>query len=131
VFVFVGTNVSESRVGISPGSNSVLPAWRDAAMLLNFGISQSPSVTSTQLHTLQATANGYMNSFRALTPGGGNYPNEASFNYAYWKTDYYGVNYDRLLSIKREYDPENMLWGSVNVGGDLKTLAADGRLCNA
>lgn len=33
VFVFVGTNVSESRVGISPGSNSVLPAWRDAALL--------------------------------------------------------------------------------------------------
>jgi hypothetical protein len=52
-------------------------------MLLTFGISQSPGVTSTQLQTLQATVDRYTNSFRKLTPGGGNYPNEASFSDAY------------------------------------------------
>jgi len=66
-----------------------------------------------------------------MTPGGGSYANEASYNYVHWKTDYYGANYERLLAIKRKYDPGNVLWGGVNVGGDLMTVAADGRLCRA
>lgn len=129
VFVITAANVSTARVGIDASQNSVLPAWRDAAFLLNFGFSQAPDASWAELQTLQATANGYMEQFRALTPGGGNYVNEASYNYAYWKTDYYGANYNRLLSIKQKYDPDNMLWGSVNVGNDLLTVAADGRLC--
>jgi FAD/FMN-containing dehydrogenase len=131
VFVFTAANVSTARVGIDASVNSILPAWRDAAFLLNFGISQAADASWAELQALQATANGYMDQFRALAPGGGNYANEASFNYAYWKTEYYGANYNRLLSIKQKYDPNNMLWGSVNVGGDLLTVAADGRLCQA
>lgn len=131
VFVITAANVSTARVGIDASLNSVLPAWRDAAFLLNFGVSQSPEASPAELQTIQAEVNGYMGQFRDLTPGGGNYVNEASYNYPYWKTDYYGANYDRLLSIKQKYDPDNMLWGSVNVGNDLLTVAADGRLCKA
>lgn len=130
-FIITAANVSTARVGIDATVNSVLPAWRDSAFLLNFAIVQAPDASWAELQRLQATANGYMTQFRALTPGGGTYPNEASFNYAFWKTDYYGANYRRLLSIKKRYDPDNMLWGSVNVGGDLMTVAADGRLCKA
>lgn len=129
VFVLTAANVSAARVGIDPQQNSVLPAWRDSAFLLNFGIMQAADASWPVLQTLQAAANGYMEELRALTPGGGSYANEASFDYRYWKTDYYGVNYDRLLAIKKKYDPDNVLWGSVNVGGDLLTLQADGRLC--
>lgn len=131
VFVIAAANVSTARVGIDASVNSVLPAWRDAAFLLNFGVSQAADASWAELQTLQATVNGYMEQFRVLTPGGGNYLNEASYNYVYWKTDYFGANYDRLLSIKQKYDPSNMLWGSVNAGSDLLTIATDGRLCKA
>ncbi|KAI8630631.1 FAD-binding domain-containing protein [Xylariaceae sp. FL1651] len=130
-FIITAANVSTARVGIDASVNSVLPAWRDSAFLLNFGIQQAADASWAELQRLQTTANGYITQFRALTPGGGTYPNEGSFNYAFWKTDYYGANYGRLLSIKKRYDPDNMLWGSVNVGGDLLTVAADGRLCKA
>jgi len=131
VFVFIAANVSTARVSIDASVNSILSAWRDAAFLLNFGISQAADASWAELQALQATANEYMNQFRALAPDGGNYANEAFFNYVYWKTEYYEANYNRLLSIKQKYDSNNMLWGSVNVGDDLLTVAVDGRLCQA
>jgi len=131
MFGFFAANVSTARVGIDASLNSVLPAWRDSAFHLGFVVDQAFTASWAEMQTNQATINGYMDEFRAMTPGGGSYANEASYNYVHWKTDYYGANYERLLAIKRKYDPGNVLWGGVNVGGDLMTVAGDGRLCRA
>lgn len=46
-----------------------------------------------------------------------------------WKEAFYGVNYDRLLSIKDKYDPGQLLYGATYVGGDRWEEKDGGRLC--
>jgi len=46
-----------------------------------------------------------------------------------WKNSFYGANYDRLLQIKDKYDPSQLLYGSINVGGDRWAEDSQGRLC--
>jgi hypothetical protein len=65
------------------------------------------------------------------TPGGGNYINEVDFNIAGWKEKFFGGNYDRLLQIKRKWDPTGVFYALKTVGSDAWTVAADGRMCRA
>lgn len=46
-----------------------------------------------------------------------------------WKNAFYGAHYDRLLSIKDKWDPEQLLYASIAVGGDRWEEIEDGRLC--
>jgi len=132
VFVFVAANVTHEHVGNAPGSNSVLPAWRDALFLLNYGVELAPDATWDVVKDKQALVNQWGDTFRELTPGGGSYLNEATWNDAQWKVDYFGANYDRLAQIKAKYDPEYLLWVEAGVGNDVTWEAAQdgsGRLC--
>merc|ERR1719445_27060 len=36
-----------------------------------------------------------------------------------WKQRYWGTNYDKLLAIKKKWDPENIFWCRHCVGSDL------------
>ncbi|TGO21673.1 hypothetical protein BPAE_0206g00070 [Botrytis paeoniae] len=78
---------------------------------------------------IQAQVNAFQDQFKVLTPGGGLYMNEATFDNLTWKEDYYGANYDRLLEAKLSYDPNFVLYAHTSVGSDLITVASDGRLC--
>ncbi|KAK4223157.1 hypothetical protein QBC38DRAFT_488250 [Podospora fimiseda] len=133
VFVIVANNVSHVNVGNKPGSNSVLPAWRDALFLLNFGSFISYNAPWSEKQANQRMINSWIDKFRALTPGGGSYINEATFDYPTWKQEYFGSNYDRLASIKAKYDPEYLFFGNAAVGSDTvwKSSGSDGsgRLC--
>lgn len=65
---------------------------------------------------------------RKLAPDTGAYvneadPNEPDFQHAFW-----GTNYDRLLSIKREVDPTDVLWCSPCVGNE-RWEVVDDMLC--
>jgi len=46
---------------------------------------------------------------RKITPGSGSYMNEAHARAPQWKEDFFGPNYDKLLSIKKKYDPKRLL----------------------
>ncbi|KAI0899510.1 FAD-binding domain-containing protein [Annulohypoxylon nitens] len=130
VFVFVANNVTHARVGNTPQSNAVNPAWRDALLLLNFGMELSPDASWATMSSRQAEVNGWINKLRTLTPGGGGYLNEGTFDDSQWKSDYYGSNYDKLASIKSKYDPESLLWVNTAVGSDHVWMEeADMRLC--
>lgn len=67
----------------------------------------------------------------AATPGGGVYMNEANHLSENWKEGFYGANYDRLLAVKKIYDPESLLYARTAVGSDEWSEDADGRLCRA
>ncbi|RWA11450.1 hypothetical protein EKO27_g3680 [Xylaria grammica] len=95
-------NVSRKRIPQTPEWNSVLPAWRDALYTLNIGILYSPKATPEKLLAYQRQANEWQRLFGSITPGGGAYVNEATFDNPNWKKDYFGVNYDRLLNIKKK-----------------------------
>lgn len=45
-----------------------------------------------------------------------------------WKRAYWGDNYPKLESLKRKYDPKNVLWCTPCVGGDQFTYD-DERIC--
>ncbi|MEY3733870.1 MAG: hypothetical protein RL347_1229 [Actinomycetota bacterium] len=53
-----------------------------------------------------------------VTPGGGSYSNEGSYFQKGWQTEFWGANYDRLLAVKKKYDPTNMFTVHKGVGSE-------------
>jgi len=49
-----------------------------------------------------------MRILRDATPGAGSYVNEADYFEPDWQRSFWGENYDRLLAIKRKYDPDGV-----------------------
>ncbi|KAI1431296.1 hypothetical protein GGR50DRAFT_689810 [Xylaria sp. CBS 124048] len=127
----VANNVTHQRVGNSADSNSVLPAWRDSLYWLNMDVDFALDGPMSVITDLQAEMNVNQNMLKALTPGGGAYINEATYDNPDWKQDYFGANYDQLLSIKQKYDPESILYGAASVGSDSWAPDSEGRLCAA
>lgn len=66
---------------------------------------------------------------RQLTPDLGAYLNEAGNFEKDPGTTFWGENYDRLLSIKRKVDPQDVFWCNPCVGNDRWEERDDGRLC--
>ena len=64
-----------------------------------------------------------------LTPDGGCYLAEGDFRQPDWKQVFYGPNYDKLASIKKKYDPNDMFYALTAVGSDAWLPDQDGRLC--
>jgi FAD/FMN-containing dehydrogenase len=132
VIVVGGTsnNVSHANVGVDPGSNAVLPAWRDALFTSSAAVSFPDNTTVQDLQLIQAKVNTWQDLVKALTPGSGSYINEATYDNPDWKSDYYGKNYERLLRVKEKYDGNFTLWQYASVGADVYWQEdAEGRLC--
>ena len=127
----VANNVTHERVGIIAASNSVLPAWRESLFTMNIGIILAEDASWNVQQDVQVQLNEWQDQLRAITRGGGAYIDEATFDNPNWKTDYFGINYDRIQDIKTKYDPEGLLWSNAAVGSDQWTVAPDGRLCRA
>ncbi|RYP05675.1 hypothetical protein DL764_003645 [Monosporascus ibericus] len=126
----IAGNYTYANTGAKPGSNAVLPAWRDSLVSINILVEMDGDAAWTVARDDLAQMNVWQGQLRALTPGGGTYMNEATFDDPRWKEDYFGENYARLLAIKHKYDPDHMLWGNAAVGSDeVWALADDGRLC--
>ncbi|RHZ57417.1 uncharacterized protein CDV56_108069 [Aspergillus thermomutatus] len=123
-------NVSHVNIGVAPGSNAVLPAWRDALFTSSAGVSFPDNTTVQGLQLIQAKVNTWQDWVKALTPGSGSYINEATYDNPDWKSDYYGNNYERLLQVKKKYDGNFTLWQHTSVGADVYWQEdAEGRLC--
>ncbi|KAK3935483.1 hypothetical protein QBC46DRAFT_422497 [Diplogelasinospora grovesii] len=125
-------NVTSARVGSAalPGADAVLPAWRDALFTLNFLIPLAEDADWETINSGQAWINDKQDELRAVTPGGGTYMNQATWDNPNWKEDYFGSNYKALFAIKAAYDPEDLFWADAAVGSDVAWVrAADGRLC--
>jgi FAD/FMN-containing dehydrogenase len=60
-----------------------------------------------------------MQIIRDATPGSAAYGNESDYFEQDWKRVFYGDHYDRLLAIKRKYDPGNLFRVHHGVGSDL------------
>ncbi|KAF2399368.1 FAD-binding domain-containing protein [Trichodelitschia bisporula] len=72
----------------------------------------------------------YIPALDALSENHGAYINEASKYEKDWKTTFYGggAHYESLLTVKRKYDPKNVLWCHPCVGGDVFVEGDGGRL---
>ncbi|KAM6485366.1 putative FAD-dependent isoamyl alcohol oxidase [Trichoderma sp. SZMC 28011] len=127
----VGCNVLGGFNAPAHPDNSVFPGWRDLAVICN--VLHQWDFTApldTNLSFKRRLVSEVQPAVEAVTPGTGVYLNEMDPWYeGDFKTEMYGVNYDKLLSIKHKYDPDSLLWGLFAVGGDESTLDANGRLC--
>ena len=126
----IAGNVTHARVGNEPGSNAVFRAWRDSLFSTTIIVPLTENASWDEMSQGQMQLNEWQDQLRTLTPGGGAYMNEATYDDLEWKSDYFGENYDSLLAIKIKYDPEFTLWSHSAVGSDIYwSLAEDGRLC--
>ncbi|CAG8060202.1 unnamed protein product [Penicillium olsonii] len=101
---------------------SVVPAWRSAYAHV-FTLGASINATGDASESLKAGASWYEAVkepvWRDWAPNTGAYMNEGNPFSSTWKKDFYGVNYDKLLTIKRKYDPSESLFVWSGVGSDL------------
>lgn len=64
---------------------------------------------------------------RQLAPDTGTYVNEVDPTEPSWHEALYGANYDRLLELKKEWDPQGVFWCKHCIGSDLwETIGPDG-----
>ncbi|KAG8815883.1 hypothetical protein FRC17_000558 [Serendipita sp. 399] len=90
---------------VSPSATAVHPSWRRALhhIVLAAGWDTDTSFTERNIRRKGLTA--MTQAFGALVPGFGAYTNEADINEPKWRDVFWGSNYPRLLSIKRNTDP--------------------------
>ncbi|KAL2863989.1 uncharacterized protein BJX67DRAFT_362191 [Aspergillus lucknowensis] len=113
-------SMPESDLPGGPGHASISPHWRDGVWQALHFRAYSGSIKDPELvRKIAQNAHDAMNPLRAFTPDSGAYINEADP----WEPDYINSfwgqeNYERLLRIKREVDPENLLMVRKGVGWD-------------
>ncbi|OAK99866.1 isoamyl alcohol oxidase [Phaeosphaeriaceae sp. SRC1lsM3a] len=101
---------------------SAHPAWRDALWhVINVAEWEKPLDPAT----LKKVSTGFLDLLepaKALTPGGGAYMNEASYEELEWQQVFFGDNYARLLKVKNQYDPDHVFdcWKCVGWRGEEK-----------
>jgi hypothetical protein len=59
-----------------------------------------------------------MDAIRAVAPGAGSYVNETDYFEPDWQRSFWGTNYERLLQIKRKYDPDDIFFCHHCVGSE-------------
>ncbi|KAM0811389.1 putative Fad-dependent isoamyl alcohol oxidase [Seiridium cardinale] len=112
--------------------NAVLPAWRAALGICDFQASWNATATPADMQARQDFhANELQPMIDAAFPGGGVYLNEVNYKQHDWQRELYGDNYDRLLEIKKKYDPESLLFAHTAVGSEAWVEDTDLRLCRA
>lgn len=112
--------------------NAVLPAWRDGITICSpAGVWDWDASPAEMAARDEYAATVLQPMLDAATPGGGVYLNEANHLYRNWKEGFYGANYDRLVAVKKTYDPESLLYARTAVGSDEWSEDANGRLCKA
>ena len=128
IIVGVGLNVSSSSDGDMP--NGANPAWRRAAVTMQMGsLWNETAPWSDMLDDQRRMTEQFMPSVERVTPGGGAYENEADFRQKNWREVFFGDSYERLLQVKRRWDPEGFFYVLKGVGSDLWSVNEQGRMC--
>ncbi|PGH13948.1 hypothetical protein AJ79_03363 [Helicocarpus griseus UAMH5409] len=121
--------------------NSVNPAFRTEAAFI---IGSAPAPENATAEQLQVTGerltNEILGPWKEVAPqseGAGSYMNEASVVEQEWQKEFWGANYERLLEVKRKWDPKEVFYAHHAVGtegwevrdGDVGPPTQNGRLC--
>ncbi|WYZ37180.1 hypothetical protein EsH8_II_000686 [Colletotrichum jinshuiense] len=110
------------------------PAWRSTYIhMMSYGASVDATVSPQE--TLAGAAKWLEETkepvWREWAPGSGAYMNEGNAFNSNFKEDFYGSSYDRLVEIKRKYDPTDSLFVLSGVGSDTWEYDLNsGRLCS-
>lgn len=128
----IGLHINKGLAGVSEEvlererNTSINPAYLDAAALVIIGSRQDaayPGVAGLEPDLAAGRkAAGSLNQaigiIRDATPGAGTYSNESDYFEPDWQQAFWGTNYERLLSIKRDVDPDNLFRVHHGVGSE-------------
>lgn len=92
-----------------PGSTSATPSWRDTIWSLGYGAPWAYNSTAAERKAVLQKIEALDVFLKEVAPDSGAYMNEAYAWTKDWKREWFGDNYDRLLEIKRKYDPDGLL----------------------
>ncbi|PMD34528.1 FAD-binding domain-containing protein [Hyaloscypha variabilis F] len=100
------------------GGDAVNPAWRKA--LIHAVTSQDwTPLDETERATAEHDINEVQTeAFRKLVPDSGAYINEAYWDEPDFQRAFWGSNYERLLQIKKTFDPDDLFWCHICVGSE-------------
>ncbi|KAI1296241.1 hypothetical protein F5Y03DRAFT_296493 [Xylaria venustula] len=111
-------------------ANAVLPARRSTIIQAIFTVPWDWSVPRSEMENREKYVSEYVTPApQVVTPGSGSYMNEGNFRQSDWQKQFFGINYDRLLDIKQEYDPDHLFYVPQGVGSEFWGEDEAGRLC--
>lgn len=119
-FFFHGLNLASTlRAGGYSYSSAVNPVWRETIMHADvMGTTILGTSTAEEVDVAQKRLQDHMNAIREATPGGGSYLNEADLEEPDWQHALWGSNYEKLVAVKKEWDPWGVVWASATVGNE-------------
>ncbi|XP_055340389.1 uncharacterized protein LOC129589601 [Paramacrobiotus metropolitanus] len=97
---------------------SVSPAWRQAAWLSILFATWNATTSTTEIAEKEAALNSGLQVWRNAYPDSGVYHNEIGLGEPYWQKASWGTNYERLLSVKRQMDPNEVFLCEKCVGSE-------------
>ncbi|KXS93760.1 hypothetical protein AC579_6005 [Pseudocercospora musae] len=118
--------------GQSHPTSGVNPAWREMIVHHIVARSWTQDTDSNTIERIQKDITyGKGGALKKLAPKTGGYMNENDRLDPDWRHDFYGSHYEKLLSIKRHYDPADVLFCPTCVGSDRWEVKESGQLCRA
>jgi hypothetical protein len=127
--LFVGNAINVGNSVSSLDEVAANPHFRDALFSATIGTTIDYLDWNLTISHMESITNDLLPKLEALTPNGGTYLNEGDVNQPDFQSVFYGDHYDRLLKIKRRYDPNDIFYAQTAVGSDRWTHDLDGRLC--
>ncbi|KAK4449569.1 FAD-binding domain-protein [Podospora aff. communis PSN243] len=116
VYIVSGKGVFEAQP--RGGATAVHPAWRRTYVHATASVS-FPALDAKARDAAIKASNLYADGLRELAPDTGAYVNEASkYEPGNWQKTFWGDNYERLLKLKRELDPNDVFWCQPCVGNE-------------
>jgi FAD/FMN-containing dehydrogenase len=111
---------------IAAANTSINPAVLDAFALLILAGEEEPSMVGVVGHepdlqearTAATTMRTATEHLKKLIPFDGSYVNETDFFEQNWQESFWGVNYKKLLSVKKTYDPDGLFFVHHGVGSE-------------
>ncbi|KAM5541133.1 hypothetical protein V8D89_005062 [Ganoderma adspersum] len=120
-YIIAGTPWLYEPAPGAAGVTAVTPAWRDAVWHLSVSVGFQFNETLAERAAGYRAASAHIQRFRDLAPESGSYFNEGDVYEPDHEVSYWGAeNYERLLEVKRKYDPNHLLdcWRCVGWKGE-------------
>ncbi|KAL4900866.1 hypothetical protein BDW74DRAFT_188064 [Aspergillus multicolor] len=135
-----GFHVSGTGIAMTPPSDtSILPAWRNALAHVIVGVQWTSDADWATVYNASTAVTSWMDVLRDLAPNSGAYMSEGDLLEPNQTEAFYGVHYERLYTLKQQYDPTGVFFALTAVGAeDWEVLSTDpvpssfnnnGRLC--
>jgi FAD/FMN-containing dehydrogenase len=99
-------------------SMSLNPAWRTASLHF-ICLAIQTSSNQVKMAAAYTKMTWSMGLYDSLSEGKAAYVNEANVFEPTWKTTFWGSNYEKLAALKKQFDPNNILWCRNCVGSDV------------